>query len=128
MEQEKKLKDQEGRLVEQEKKLKEQEERLEKNFQDKLVLQKQEFEGITREREEQLLKEVARNKEYIELLGKNCGLNYKYTMEHFRVEKAKNDNDWKSPAMYTYLGGYKFRVGIQANGYEMDIVVLKGMV
>ena len=38
-------------------------------------------------------------------------------MKNFSAEKAKDLSDnWKSPAMYTHLGGYKFCVGVYANG------------
>lgn len=42
---------------------------------------------------------------------------YQFTMKNFSSEKAKDlcDN-WKSPAMYTHLCGYKFCIGIDANG------------
>ena len=43
---------------------------------------------------------------------------FKFTMENFSKEKAKNKpRDWKSPPMYTHLCGYKFCIGIDANGY-----------
>ena len=39
-------------------------------------------------------------------------------MANFSKEKAKDKvNDWWSPAMYTHGGGYKFRIGVDANGY-----------
>ena len=39
-------------------------------------------------------------------------------MKNFSIEKAKDKaSDWKSPAMYTHLGGYKFCIGVDANGY-----------
>ena len=42
---------------------------------------------------------------------------YQFTMENFSKEKAKDKpGDWKSPPMYTHLGGYKFYIGIAANG------------
>ena len=38
-------------------------------------------------------------------------------MKNFSAERAKDlPGDWKSPAMYTHLGGYKFCVGVDANG------------
>ena len=38
-------------------------------------------------------------------------------MNNFSKEKAKGKcSDWKSPPMYTHPGGYKFCLGIGANG------------
>ena len=38
-------------------------------------------------------------------------------MKNFSREKAKdNPRDWKSPAMYTHGCGYKFYIGVDANG------------
>ena len=39
-----------------------------------------------------------------------------FLMANFSKEKAKVD-DWWSPAMYTHDGGYKFHIGVDANGY-----------
>ena len=42
-------------------------------------------------------------------------------MENFSKEKAKDKySDWKSPPMYTHPGGYKFCVGIDANGFGVS--------
>ena len=42
----------------------------------------------------------------------------KFDMKNFSKEKAKDtNNDWKSPAMYTHEYGYKFCIGVDANGY-----------
>lgn len=41
-----------------------------------------------------------------------------FKMENFSEEKAKNTyNEWKSPVICTHLGGYKFCIGIDANGF-----------
>ena len=46
------------------------------------------------------------------------GLKRTFAMENFTRQKAKDKpNDWKSPAMYTHVCGYKFSIGIDANGY-----------
>ena len=38
-------------------------------------------------------------------------------MENFSLEKLKDKvDDWMSPAMYTHVCGYKFCIGIAANG------------
>ena len=39
-----------------------------------------------------------------------------FEMTNFNAEKAKNEcDDWKSPAMYTHVCGYKFCIGVDAN-------------
>ena len=39
-------------------------------------------------------------------------------MKNFSKEKAKDKlDDWKSPAMYTHVFGYKFCIGVDANGH-----------
>ena len=43
-----------------------------------------------------------------------------FEMKNFSKEKAKDKtSDWKSPAMYTHLRGYKFCIGVDANGYRV---------
>ena len=70
----------------------------------------------------------------LEELKRRCGV-WKFTMNNFSKEKAKDKwSDWKSPPMYTHPGGYKFCIGIDANGYEdscgksvnVDLWVMKG--
>ena len=40
-------------------------------------------------------------------------------MRNFSAAKDKDKpSDWKSPAMYTHLGGYKFCVGVDANAID----------
>ncbi len=47
-------------------------------------------------------------------------IHHKFEMRNFHKEKAKDKhNDWKSPAMYTHACGYKFCIGIDANGCYM---------
>ena len=41
-----------------------------------------------------------------------------FEMKNFSQEKAKDKfGDWYSPAMYTHVCGYKFCIGVAANGY-----------
>ncbi len=41
----------------------------------------------------------------------------KFEMKNFSLEKAKDKpDDWLSPAMYTHVCGYKFCIGVDANG------------
>ena len=47
----------------------------------------------------------------------NAKMRY-FLMANFSKEKAKDKiSDWWSPAMYTHDGGYKFCIGVDANGY-----------
>ena len=42
-----------------------------------------------------------------------------FVMENFSKEKNKDKyNDWTSPTKYTHPGGYKFCIGIDANGCD----------
>ena len=42
-------------------------------------------------------------------------------MRNFSKEKKKDQySNWKSPAMYTHVRGYKFCVGVDANGCLMN--------
>ena len=125
-EQEKKLQEQGRKLQEQEKKLQEQERKLKEQErksqqQEMLVVQRKEFgEKLKTLRTE---------------LKNMCGLPWSFTMENFSREKAKDcHSDWKSPPMYTHVCGYKFCIGIDANGYgnnrgksvNVDLWVMKG--
>ena len=109
---EKKLREQEKKLVEQEKKLEEQETKLWE--QDKTSQLEKEL-RIELERELQELK-----KNFEDFKQKVCATIYlhrKFEMGNFSAEKDKDEeNDWKSPAMYTHVGGYKFCIGVDANG------------
>ena len=123
-EQEKKLGEQEKRLGEQEKKLGEQEKQLGEQKQ-KLDEQKQlsEQHCISKlNKLEQMLKEVVDksidNERHLSELPKMIGfLNRRFEMKNFSKEKSKDKpGDWKSPAMYTHVCGYKFCIGVDANG------------
>ena len=123
--QEQKLEKQEQKNQQQELKLDKQEQKLEKqeqkNQQEKLKLENtlEKFEQVIKLQEkkieemeqkmEHLLKESDQNK---------VALGRTFEMENFSKEKAKNKlDDWKSPAMYTHMCGYKFCIGIDANGF-----------
>ena len=113
-EQEKQLGNQEKKLGEQEKKLGEQEKklgehnktsRLEKRFKVEL------------ERELQELKKTFQ--EFEQKISTTIYLHRRFEMRNFSAEKEKDiSSDWKSPAMYTHVGGYKFCIGVDANGYD----------
>ena len=47
------------------------------------------------------------------------GIKHSFVMTDFTKEKLKDKpGDWKSPAMYTHTRGYKFCVGVDANGSD----------
>ena len=105
--QEKKLGEQEKKLGEQEKKLGEHNKtsRLEKRFKVEL------------ERELQELKKTFQ--EFEQKISTTIYLHRRFEMRNFSAEKEKDiSSDWKSPAMYTHVGGYKFCIGVDANGYN----------
>ena len=138
--QEKKLGEQEKKLGEQEKKLGEQEKKQEKKLgeqekklgqqmkwlgeqKQKLDEQKQLSEHLNSKlnKLEQMLKEVVdksiHNERQLSELPKMTGLNRRFEMRNFSKEKAKDKpGDWMSPAMYTHVCGYKFCIGLDANG------------
>ena len=46
-----------------------------------------------------------------------AGLKHSFVMRNFSREKLKDESgSWKSPAMYTHTRGYKFCIGVDANG------------
>ena len=82
-------------------------------FKEKLQLQEKQFEEKSKElkTEVKVLKRRCNNAERM------LCMDYKFTMENFSKERAKDlYDDWKSPPMYTHLCGYKFCIGIDANG------------
>ncbi len=102
-EQEKKLGVQEKMLGEQEKKLGEQEKKLGEQEKNIKMLQ-QELQG---------------SKQILSLCSKYLILNRKFEMQNFSKEKKRDDySKWKTPAMYSNIFGYKFCIGVYANGYR----------
>ena len=70
---------------------------------------------------EQMLKEVVdksvQNEGKLSMMSSMIYLNRRFEMKNFSREKAKDKfSDWKSPAMYTHVCGYKFCIGVDANG------------
>ena len=140
-EQEQKLDKQEQKLGEQEQKLGDQEEKLDKQEQ-KLGEWEQKFGEWEQKfgeweqkcgKQEQTIQDLELKLEEqskkLDLLQRDCQLLDKITsqqlsystrtfvMRTFSVEKAKDKpGDWKSPGMYTHRHGYKFCVGVDANG------------
>ena len=123
-EQEKKLIDQENERKKEEQKLKQKIEELNTVQQQKLDEHKQLLEqqfNSKLKKLEQMLKEVAdksvQNEGTLSMMSSTIYLNRRFEMMNFSHEKAKNKaSDWKSPAMYTHLYGYKFCIGVDANG------------
>jgi hypothetical protein len=93
--------EQERRLGELERRFEEMMKGLEREFGEKLKTQEVKVQELCEDNEG---------------LKRRCGI-WKFTMENFSKEKAK-DTVWKSPPMYTHPCGYKFCIGIDANGYE----------
>ena len=98
----------EQKIEEQEKKLQEQENKLgvqEKKLQE----QKKMF--------EQFNARLDMNDITVSKLSGFIFLNRRFEMKNFSQKKAKSC-DWKSPAMYTHVCGYKFCIGVAANAYD----------
>ena len=137
-EQEKKLDDQNKKLLEQEKKLidqenerKKEELKLKQKIEELNTVQQQKLDEYKQLLEqqfnsklqmlEQMLKEVAdksvQNEGKLSMIPSMIYLNRRFEMKNFSREKAKDQqSDWKSPAMYTHVSGYKFCIGVDANG------------
>ncbi len=126
-EQERKLGEQEKKLIEQVKTLEDQEQRLEKQ-EKTLAVQQQTVKKITESLDfkmislEQSLDKLLSKSNYQDKRIYDCirqlGLNRKFVMENYSIEKAKDTpGQWKSPFMYTHVYGYKFCVGVNANGH-----------
>ena len=51
-------------------------------------------------------------------VGHMLGMRRTFEMKDFSGERLKDiPNDWQSPPMYTHMCGYKFCVGVDANGF-----------
>ena len=113
-EQERKIEEQEKRLNEQEKKLYECQKKLnevEKKFED----QDRDHKMLKQILEEQGERQKELEQKFLKL--SRISFNRRFKMESFSKEKAKDVvSDWRSPAMYTHVSGYKFCIGVDANG------------
>ena len=121
-EQEKKLIDQENERKKEEQKLKQKIEELNTVQQQKLDEHKRLLEIVNSKLQtlEQMLKEVVvksvQNEGKLSMMPR-IYFNRRFEMKNFSREKAKDKcSDWKSPAMYTHVCGYKFCIGVDANG------------
>ena len=133
LEQDKKHKEEEeklnGKVEEQDKKLKEQDRNLQMQ-QQKLQAQEDQLQDQGErliEQERKLEECQAKLKQHEIQLGQKATaleqihdficLKRTFEMNNFRQEKAKDEPlDWKAPACYTHIGGYRFCIGVDANG------------
>ena len=110
---------QEKRLIEQEKTLNEHQKKLnevEKRFQDQDRDHKEEKKMLKQILEEQGERQKELEQNFLKL-SRTLSFNRRFKMESFSKEKAKDlESDWFSPAMYTHESGYKFCIGVDANG------------
>ena len=91
-------------------KLAEQKKMLEKLFESKLQCLDQKLLELT--------KKSNQNEINFKKVSGMISLDRTFEMTNFSAEEAKNKySDWKSPAMYTHVCGYKFCIGVDANGY-----------
>ena len=122
--QEKKFEGQEKKFEGQEKKLNAQviehrEEVVQKLAEQKKMLEEL-FESKLRCLDQKLLeltKKSNQNEINIKKVSGMIYLDQTFEMTNFSAEKAKDKtSDWKSPAMYTHVCGYKFYIGVAASG------------
>ena len=131
--QNKKLKEQEKKLVDQENERKKEEQKLKQKIEELNTVQQQKLDEHKQSLEqqfnsklqalEQMLKEMVdksvQNEGKLSILPSMLYCNRIFEMKNFSREKAKDkESDWKSPAMYTHVYGYKFCIGVDANGYR----------
>ena len=125
------------KLQEQAEKLQEQEEQIRKFQEEKLKTEKElllQFEMKFEEQEQKfhnLLQELDmkfvklqeksdQNEGAVKEVTNSINLKRIFTMENFSIEKEKDKiNDWKGPGLYTHACGYKFCIGVDANGCYM---------
>ena len=117
--QEKKFEGQEKKFEGQEKKLNAQviehrEEVVQKLAEQKKMLEEL-FESKLRCLDQKLLELTKKSNQKVSGV---ISLDRTFEMTNFSAEKAKDKlSDWKSPPMYTHVCGYKFYIGVDANGY-----------
>ena len=129
--QNKKLKEQEKKLIDQENERKKEELKLKQKIEELNTAQQQKLDEHKQLLEqqfnsklqmlEQMLKEVVdksvQNEGKLSMMSSTIYSNRRFEMKNFSREKAKdNRGDWVSPAMYTHVCGYKFCIGVDANG------------
>ncbi len=115
----------EQKLQDQDKKHKEEENRLKKKLEeleDKLKGQEKMSESyasklkVLEEKLQSVIDQSQINKQTISHCVSYVELNRKFVMDNFSILRSVNNSgSWKSPAMYTHVGGYKFCVEVGAN-------------
>ena len=135
-EQEKKLREQKEKLLEQENERKKAENNLKQKIEELNAVQQQKLDEHKQSLEqqlnskwqtlEQMLKEVVnksiQNEGKLSILSSMIYLNRRFEMKNFSHEKAKEKHsDWRSPAMYTHVCGYKFCIEVVANGHASGL-------
>ena len=129
-EQEQKLGEQERKLREQERNLREQEQKLreqEQTLLEQLEEQKQTIQGLELKFEEQNKKQVllqqdlnTKGQSLDQIIEQSIGSMQRFEMRNFSEEKDKDQPGvWKFLPTYTHLHGYKFCIGVDANGEGM---------
>ena len=129
-EQEQKLGEQEQKLREQERNLREQEQKLreqEQTLLEQLEEQKQTIQGLELKFEEQNKKHVllqqdlnTKGQSLDQIIEQFIGSMQRFEMRNFSEEKDKDQPGvWKFLPTYTHLHGYKFCIGVDANGEGM---------
>ena len=122
-----KLLEQEEKLQEQEEKLQEKQQEQELKFKNKFEEQEmrfqvleQKFHKLLQEQEKKFVRleeKSDQNEGAVYVVTNFIKLKRRFAMENFSLEKVKvMVGDWMSPAMYTHVCGYKFCIGIYANG------------
>ena len=105
-------------LQEQEKKFQEKFQEQEKRFEKQEQNFREMVEKLEKRQDVKIEDFKTSTKTELEELKRRCRGAWKVTMENFSKEKATDEyDDWKSTPMYTHPGGYKFCIGIDANGY-----------
>ena len=116
-----KIKEQEKQLTEQQEQIAQQQSKAAQTEEDNLILRQQlqdHDKKITEvQKSIQLSFKSLEQNVFQSLSLYAAGIKHSFVMTDFSKEKLKDKpGDWKSPAMYTHTGGYKFCIGVDANG------------
>ena len=68
----------------------------------------------------QILEELhTKSKPLLSDLSRRVFLEHKFVVENFsKLKEEDTPGSWKSPPMYSHMGGYKFCIGVDANGRD----------
>ena len=117
-----KFEEQKLRLQEEKKKTEKELQQQEQKFEKKFKQQEQKFHNLLLEHEKkfvELQEKADQNEVAVREVKNSITLKRTFAMEYFSREKEKDmPGVWKSSAMYTHVRGYKFCVGIDANGHD----------